>query len=86
MTSPPTVSLAAGTTSIAFARAGDRWAHRVVVVGTDGPAAWESEEGDEAVDGDGRWPRSPPLTEVSVVNAAGRPAILGVGRAGRSHF
>ena len=35
---------------------------------------------------DPRWPASPVLTEVSLVGAAGRPAIVGLGLAGRSHF
>lgn len=62
----------------------DRWAHRVVL---DGRAVAESVEGPEAGSGgDPRWPASPVLTEVTATTAAGRPAVVGVGLAGRSHF
>jgi hypothetical protein len=46
----------------------------------------ESLEGPAAPGGDPRWPASPVFTEVSRMDVAGRPAILGVGCAGRSHF
>ena len=75
--------LAAGTVAVAFERAGDRWRH---VVTRAGEPLLESVEGPGDTAGDPRWPASPVLTEVSVVDAAGRPAILGLGLAGRSHF
>jgi len=35
---------------------------------------------------DARWPASPALIELSLVELAGGPVVLGVGQAGRSHF
>jgi hypothetical protein len=71
-----------GRVCIVFTRIGDRWAHRVLV---DGAARFLSTEGPTTA-GDDRWPASPVLTEVSLVAAGGGTAVVGVGRAGRSHF
>lgn len=89
---PPPVRLAAGRLVVEFTWSGDRWTHAV------GPASglnstasarttpvWISVEGPAAAGGDPRWPASPVLVEVSLVEAA-RPAVVGVGLAGRSHF
>lgn len=78
----PAVRLEAGRLEVVFLRTGDRWGHRVLV---DGAPRFVSEEGPTAT-GDDRWPVSPVLTEVALVAAAGGPAVVGVGRAGRSHF
>ncbi len=75
--------LRAGSTSVTFTWSGDRWEHAVIVAGG---CAWRSREGGDAPDDDPRWPASPPLVEVSLVAAGTRPAVLGVGLAGRSHF
>lgn len=75
--------LAAGSWQVSFERAGDRWRH--FVTAADQPR-FASVEGPAAATADPRWPASPVLTEVSLVAVGGRPAILGVGRAGRSHF
>lgn len=75
--------LQAGLAGVVFSWAGDRWEHEVVV--PDG-RRWRSLEGPEDAAADPRWPASPPLVEVSLVSAGSRPAILGVGLAGRSHF
>lgn len=48
--------------------------------------AWRSREGADGPGDDPRWPASPALVEVSLVAAGARPAVLGVGVAGRSHF
>jgi len=77
------ISLRAGAVEVSFTRAGDRWRHVVSVAGT---IAFESVEGAGGADADPRWPASPALTEVTRFDAAGRPAILGLGLAGRSHF
>ena len=77
------VRLAAGATAVEFAWAGDRWRH---VVAGAGDLRLASVEGPAETGADPRWPASPVLTEVTLVEAGGRPAILGVGRAGRSHF
>jgi hypothetical protein len=68
---------------VVFEWAGDRWRHRVL---TGGVVRAESLEGPEPPANDPRWPASPVLTEVSLLDIGGRPAILGVGLAGRSHF
>jgi hypothetical protein len=78
-----TVRLAAGAAVVSFEWAADRWRHVVTVA--DG-VRLTSVEGPAAPADDPRWPASPVLTEVSLVDVGGRPAILGVGRAGRSHF
>ena len=75
--------LAAGAVAVAFERSGDRWRHVVTVAGEP---LLESVEGPADPAPDPRWPASPALTEVSLVAAAGRPAILGLGLAGRAHF
>jgi hypothetical protein len=68
---------------VTFSWSGDRWEHVVLV--PDG-RTWRSVEGPGGPVEDPRWPASPPLVEVSLVAAGGRPAVLGVGLAGRSHF
>jgi hypothetical protein len=35
---------------------------------------------------DARWPRSPPLVDLSTATIAGRPTLVAIGLAGRSHF
>jgi hypothetical protein len=75
--------LEAGSTSVTFTWADDRWEHVVLV--PEG-RSWRSSEGPGVPDGDPRWPASPPLVEVSLVAAGQRPAVLAVGLAGRSHF
>jgi hypothetical protein len=81
--SESTLRLTAGAAAVAFEWAGDRWRHTVTVA--DG-VHLASIEGPADPDGDPRWPASPVFTEVSLVDVGGRPAILGVGLAGRSHF
>ena len=80
--SRPPLRLEAGGLEITFAWAGDRWGHRVT---HRGRFVVESVEG-PGPDGDPRWPASPALQEVTATEAGGRPAIVGVGSAGRSHF
>lgn len=76
------ITLAAGTTVVGFRRIGDRWEHEIRLV--DG-RVWRSVEG-PADGGDPRWPASPPVVELSLVSAAAGPVLLGVGKAGRSHY
>jgi hypothetical protein len=75
--------LLAGLTSVSFTWSGDRWQHAVAAA--DG-RRWWSIEGAVPAGADPRWPASPVLVEVSLVVAGSRPAVLGVGLAGRSHF
>jgi hypothetical protein len=77
------VTLAAGPLRLTFAWRLDRWAHRVML---DARLLAESVEDSDDGPGDPRWPASPVLTEVTPTEAAGRPAIVGLGLAGRSHF
>ena len=100
MTHPPhargsrmPVELAAGACAAACVWQEDRWTH--CVDGQNSSQAgsqsgrqsgWQSVEGPWPHDGDPRWPASPVLVELSRVQAAGGPAIVGVGLAGRTHF
>jgi len=68
---------------VTFTWSGDRWDHVVAVA--DG-RRWCSTEGPHVAGADPRWPASPPIVEVSLVTGGSRPAVLGVGAAGRSHF
>jgi hypothetical protein len=82
---PPhsSVTLTPGSLTVTFDRRHDRWAHSVML---DDRLLAESVEDSDDGAGDPRWPASPVLTEVMPTTAAGRPAIVGVGLAGRSHF
>lgn len=80
---PEAIELAAGTTLVVFTRSGDRWEHEVRLA--DG-SVWRSVEGPAGEAGDPRWPASPPVVELSMVRTAAEPVLLGVGKAGRSHF
>jgi hypothetical protein len=77
------IRLAAGRLVVEFTWSGDRWTHRA---GPAGGPIWMSVEGPAPPAADPRWPASPVLVEVSLVEAAGGPAVVGVGLAGRSHF
>lgn len=80
--SPAPLTLTIGPATILFAWSADRWSHSVTI----GDHTWESVEGPRAEDGDDRWPASPVLVELSRIQTALGPAIVGVGLAGRSHF
>jgi len=75
------VALVHGRTALSFTWQGDRWRHEVRLPAT----AWHSLEA-AGPTGDPRWPDSPAIVELSRVEVADRPAIVGVGLAGRSHF
>jgi hypothetical protein len=75
--------LAAGVIEVAFVREGDRWTH---AVRCRGATLCTSLEGAWPAGGDPRWPASPALQEVTPAAAGGRPALLAVGHAGRSHY
>lgn len=75
----PAPRLTHGRAELSFSWHGDRWRHRVTI---DGRTVAESVE-----DGpDPRWPASPPLVDLSTATIAGRPTLVAVGLAGRSHF
>jgi len=57
----------------------DRYLQRVYI---EGQLAGHSVEGTV----DDAWPVSPPLQQISLQQIDGRPAVLGVGSAGRSHW
>jgi hypothetical protein len=67
----------------------DRWSHRVLVAGDP---CWQSEELDEVTSTcqnlgiSPQWPAAPVFTEISLIHTGNGPALLAVGRAGRSHF
>ncbi len=80
---PEALELAAGATRVVFTRSGDRWEHAVRLA--DG-SVWQSVEGPAGEASDPRWPASPPVVELSLVRIAAEPVLLGVGKAGRSHY
>jgi hypothetical protein len=83
------VELVAGGCTATFVWEDDRWMHRLggeAGEQSNWHSGWQSVEGPWQRDGDPRWPASPVLVELSRVNAAGGPAIVGVGLAGRTHF
>ena len=69
---------------IRFSWCGDRWSHTIAFLGVGGDAAWRSIEGPDEAGGDAAWPASPVIVELSQVPSAA--AVVGVGRAGKSHF
>lgn len=69
---------------IVFTWCGDRWSHAIHFPGHADAATWRSVEGPEEPGGDAAWPVSPVIVELSPVPSAA--AVVGVGRAGRSHF
>lgn len=78
----PPIMVSAGPVRAVFSWSGDRWRHVIVLDG----APWAESLEDQADGRDAAWPCSPPLVEVSMVETATGPAVLGVGLAGRSHF
>lgn len=69
---------------IVFSWCGDRWSHAIHFPGKADAATWRSVEGPEEPGGDAAWPASPVIVELSPVPSAN--AVVGVGRAGKSHF
>lgn len=69
---------------IVFSWQGDRWSHAIRFPGAGDAATWRSVEGAREPEGDVAWPASPVIAEVSPVASA--RAVVGVGRAGKSHF
>ena len=78
----PPIVVCAGSVRAVFSWAGDRWRHAILL--DDRP--WAESLEDRADGRTAAWPCSPPLVELSAVEAAAGPAVLGVGLAGRSHF
>ena len=78
------VSLTTGRLEVRFDWRDDRGGHRIL---NDGRPVWESVEGAAAGPPlSDRWPASPVFTEIMVTETASGPALVAVGRAGRSHF
>ncbi len=83
------ICLAVGRLELQFHWRADRWAHHLF---RDGVACWQSVENlpdlpiSSSLGITVNWPASPVFTEVSLVETASGPALLAVGRAGRSHF
>lgn len=67
-----------------FARVGDRFVNEIVGVTAAGQAVavWQEVQPSESDD----WPASPPIQELSLETIDGKDVLLGVGRAGRSHW
>jgi len=83
------ICLNAGRLELQFYWQADRWAHQLI---SEGITCWQSLEATLPEDASTplgispHWPASPVFTEVSLVNTTTGPALLAVGRAGRSHF
>lgn len=78
-----------GKLELQFRWESDRWSHRVSIAGRP---CWQSVEATsnnavfQQLGITPHWPASPVFTEVSLVATGTGPALLAVGRAGRSHF
>jgi len=86
---PRPISLAAGKLEVQFRWESDRWSHRVLVAGGQGWQSVDSIAEPPAAEKLGispHWPASPVFTEVSLIDTETGPALLAIGRAGRSHF
>ena len=80
---PAPLTIGVGSVTVTFTWTGDRWSHEVVIRDL---GAWRSVEGACLGTGDDRWPASPVLVELAPLATPRGRAILGVGKAGRSHF
>lgn len=68
---------------VVFAKQSDRWTHRIEWVSAAKTVLIAT-----SIEGtaDCNWPPSQPLQEISQVELDGRPVLLGLGMAGRSHW
>lgn len=73
-----------GGVEVVFSWCGDRWSHAIHFRGGGDAATWRSVEGPDGTGGDAAWPSSPVIVEISAVPSA--HAVVGVGRAGKSHY
>lgn len=69
---------------IEFRRAGDRFTHTIRRTDASGETAdeWVEVQSGDSDD----WPASPPIQELSLESIADSDVLLGVGRAGKSHW
>lgn len=72
------------TLNVDFMRVGDRFEQTVTRVDRSGNpvAAWRDVHDGDSDD----WPASPPIQELSLQAIGGKNVLLGVGRAGKSHW
>ena len=73
------------TLAVEFHRHNDRWAHEIRIRAEEGQSQSLVATSIEGTVSD-HWPPSPPLQEISQEHVNGRPALMGVGMAGRSHW
>ena len=80
-------SLSSGLIEVVFHWQIDRWIHSLHACqpdGSRGPACWLTAP--PRPDDDPQWPSSPPLVELADVHGPHSTALVGVGRAGTSHY
>lgn len=83
----PTKTLSSGLVSVVFSWQDDRWIHSLHRLGADGrsgPSCWQTAPVSSDVDPE--WPSSPPLVELADIPSPQGAAIVGVGKAGKSHY
>lgn len=84
---PPPQTLSSDLVAVVFTWHEDRWVHALharAPNGSHGPACWRTAMA--LPDEDPCWPWSPPLVELAEVACNAGPALVGVGRAGKSHY
>lgn len=86
---PPAYSLTStgkdgSTLQVDFTRVGDRFEQTVTRIDRSGNtvAVWRDVHSSDSED----WPASPPIQELSLEAIGGKNVLLGVGRAGKSHW
>lgn len=85
--SPRPLTLSSGQIDVVFQWHGDRWHHSLHLRQADGPcrpACWQTAPA--TPDDDPNWPSSPVLVELAEISGPQGAAVVGVGKAGKSHF
>jgi hypothetical protein len=80
-------TLTSGRINVLFFWQHDRWFHSLHVCQPDGtraPASWQTAF--PVPDDDPQWPSSPPLVEIAEVAGPQGTALVGLGKAGASHY
>jgi len=85
--SPRPLTLSSGQIEVLFTWHGDRWHHSLHLRQADGtfrPACLQTAPA--TPDEDPNWPSSPALVELAEVSGPQGAAVVGVGKAGKTHF
>lgn len=84
---PQTKTLSSSLLELVFTWQHDRWTHSIhprAVDGRPSTASWQAAPPNSA--DDPNWPMSPPLVELAEVAGPEGTALVGVGRAGKTHY